>query len=169
MEPETLYAQIRANIAFEHMVAAVLIAAALSGGVVFLLSLAEAIVSERLGYSALFDAFFAAIQFSFFAFLIGFFSVVAVGLPLFLALEKIKLRKVWPYVAAGAAIEIVAAGFVIRRIPLAVDFVSFENAPLLLPGLLAALLFGRRMKPLWREAERENESMSVYPFGGSGL
>lgn len=164
MNPDPLSTQIRANIAFEHMVVAVLIAAAASGGAVFVLAGGEAIVSGRQIVPALFGAFYNAMQFAFVAFLIGFFSAVAVGLPLFLALEKIRLRKVWPYVAAGAAIELVAAGFVLKRIPFAGDFLSFENAPLLLPGVLAAAIFGRRMRPLWKAAEREGAPLAR--FGG---
>lgn len=155
MNPDPIFAQIRANIAFEHMLMAVLIAAAASGAAVFLLAGGEAIVSSRQIVPALFGAFYSAMVFSFVAFLIGFFASVAVGLPLFLALEKIKLRKVWPYIAAGAAIELAAAGFVLKRMPLVDDFLSLEHAPLLLPGVLAAAIFGRRMRPLWKAAERE--------------
>jgi hypothetical protein len=163
MNPDPIFAQIRANIAFEHMLMAVLIAAAASGGAVFLLAGGEAIISSRQIVPALFGAFYSAMVFSFVAFLIGFFASVAVGLPLFLALEKIRLRKAWPYIAAGAAIELVAAGFVLKRMPMVEDFLSLDHAPLLLPGILAAAIFGRRMGPVWKAAERE-----AAPFAPGG-
>lgn len=157
-----LYRQIRANVAFEHMVMAALIAAAASGGVVFVFQSADAIFSGRWTVSALFGAAYNAMLFSFVAFLIGFFAVVAVGLPLFLMLERVKLRKVWPYAVAGAMIELIAAGFVLKRIPLVTDFASLENAPLLIPGVLAALIFGRRMKPLWEAAARAETAPAIF-------
>lgn len=167
MNSDLIYTQIRANIAFEHMVMAVLVAAAVSGGIVFVIAGGEAIVSGRQIVPALFGAFYSAMVFSFVAFLIGFFSSVAVGLPLFLALENAKVRKIWPYVVAGAAIELVAAGFVLKRIPLVEDFLSLDHAPLLLPGILAAAIFGRRMRPVWKAAEREAAPFST--FGGPTL
>lgn len=167
MNANALYAQIRANIAFEHMVVAVLIAAATCGAVVFVLSLGETFLSARWAWSALFGAAYSAVVFSFVSFLIGFFSAVVVGLPLYIGLERLKIRRVWPYVGAGVIIELVAAGFVLKRLPLASDFLSLQNAPLLLPGVIAALVFGRRIKALWRAAERE--AAQARPLGGSGL
>lgn len=159
MNTDPIFTQVRANIAFEHMVMAALVAAAASGGVVFALGGGEAIFRGTWTIPALFSALYRAMVFSFVAFLIGFFASVVVGLPLFVALEKIKLRKDWPYVAAGAAIELVAAGFVLKRIPQVEDFLSIDHAPLLLPGVLAALIFSQRMKPLWLAAERSDEAM----------
>lgn len=164
---EALYSQIRAHIAFEHMVMAALTAAAASGAVVFVFHNLEAIVGARWSYMALFGAVYAAVRFSLVAFLIGFFASVVIGLPLFLTLERIKMRKVWPYVAAGAAVELVAAGFVLKHVPLVTDFLTFDDAPLLLPGVLAGVLFGRRIRPVWKAAERT--IAPAYPFGGTGL
>ena len=107
-------------------------------------------------------ALYGAMRFSFISFLAGFFAVVCVGLPLHVTLEKMKLRKVWPYVVAGLAIELVAASFVLRRMPLATDFTTPENFPLLLPGLVAALVFGRRMGPHWRAAERAEQAPAPF-------
>ena len=153
--------QIRANLAFEHMVMAVLIASAASAGALLFLLVGEALVIGGSLLRGIGGGIYGAMRFSFISFLAGFFAVVCVGLPLHVTLEKMKLRKVWPYVVAGVAIERVAAWFVLRRLPLATDFATPENFPLLLPGVIAALIFGRRMKPHWEAAERAESAPAV--------
>ena len=160
-DPQEIHSQIRANIAFEHMVMAVLTASAAGGALVFIVANGGAVAEGRWGLASFGGAAIAAVYFSFTSFLVGFFASVIVGLPLFTATERAKLRRVWPFVAAGIAVEIVAAGFMFGRIPAPTDFASLETAPLLLPGVLAALIFGRRMAPLWRAAERAETARTI--------
>lgn len=154
--------QLRGNLAFEHMVMSVLIAAAISAGAVLLVAAGEHIMMGRPVLAAAGGAFFAALRFGAVAFIVGFFAAVSIGLPLHRALERAKIRSVWPYVAMGLLLELIAAGFALKRTPVLDDFLAIENAPLLLPGVLAALLFGRRMRPLWKAAERAEESSAGF-------
>lgn len=160
-DPAQVFSQIRANIAFEHMIVAVLIAAAASGAALLLLNGFFLIAKGAGGLASLLSITLDAIYFSFLAFLIGFFASVIVGLPLFLGLEKIKLRSAWPYV--GVAVLIEYAIYSIRQggVLMLDDLALPLGAVLFLPGVLAAVLFGRRMKPLWLAAERAEKAPAI--------
>lgn len=152
---DDVYSQIRANLAFEHMLVAMVIAAAASGAADLVYKLAEALIAGAFGLGALFFALWRGFAFACVSFLIGFFAIVVAGLPLFMALERIKLRKAWPYVAAAIVIELIVAGVFAGGVPMLADYMKGGRWLFFLPGVLAAFLFGRSIRPLWRAAERE--------------
>jgi len=152
-DEQNLFAEIRANIVFEKMIVSVLVVSGFSGlahfAIAFFLRIAAGAISIGGFGTILFNAFlFAA-----FFFLSGFAASVAIGIPLFKALEKAKLRKAWPYCIAAFAVSFI--------ILLAAGSPPSVEAPhrflFLLPGLAAALLFARRMRPFWEAAERRDE------------
>jgi hypothetical protein len=162
MNTDPAISEIRANIAFEHMLVAMLTAAAASGGASLFLDLGSALFGGRFGFGPLFSSLWHAISFACIAFLVGFLAIVVAGLPLFLALERIKLRKVWPYVVAAIVIELIVAGVFAGGVPMLADFARGGRWLFFLPGVLAAILFGRSIKPLWRAAERAETAPAVY-------
>jgi hypothetical protein len=147
-----IYAQIRANVAFEHMVAAVLAGAALAGAGLLLVNGASLLAKGAFGPAAALDITVGALTAAFLTFLIGFFAAVLIGLPLFLALERAKLRSLWPYLLAALIVNYAALALLTGE----PDLVRAPaGAIALLPGLVIALIFGARIRPLWRAAARE--------------
>jgi hypothetical protein len=151
-EPDPLIAEIRARVAFGHMVVAVLIGAGLSAAAAFLAAIPAVLARGAFALDALSRATVDAAALGGFVFLGGFFASVAVGIPLFKALEKIRLRTAWPYVGAALIVEIAALAAVLGRWPLepANPLASLLR---LLPGVLIALVFAARMRPHWRLAD----------------
>lgn len=141
---EALYAHIRRRIAFENMVAAVLAAAVIGGGIVFVVELMTTIAGARFGINALGRTIFGAIAFSFAAFLGGFLGSVVVGLPLFAWLERNENRARWPYYIAACAITL-AILFLMGR---AGSLITVDTVKALAPGPIAAFLFTRRIDAL---------------------
>ncbi len=157
-DPEKVFAQVRANIAFEHMIVAVLIGAAASGALLFVVNNAVLIAKSAWSLAALASTVMATVYFVFLTFLAGFLAAVVVAMPLFLALERLKIRKVWPYAAAAAAVGFAALWIVGGQVP----FERPAETVFLLPGILMALLFGRRMRPIWRAVERAEAQPAIY-------
>lgn len=158
---EQVFSQVRANIAFEHMLVAALTASVACGA----LKLFAGLVSYALhGWSlgGLFSAAYGAFAFACMSFLVGFFAAVVAGLPLFLALERAKLRKTWPYVVAAFFIECVTALIAAGGALTFDDLLANGRWMIFLPGVAAAVLFGRRMRPLWRAAERAETAPALY-------
>jgi hypothetical protein len=162
VDPAQVFAQVRANIAFEHMVMAMLIAAAVSGGALLVLNAVFLIAKGAASAAGFLSIAVDAVYFAFLTFLIGFLASVVIGLPLFLVLEKAKLRKAWPYLIATLVVQY--AAYSIGR----GQFLTFDDmalpagAVLFLPGLVAALLFGARMRPVWLAAERAEKTPALY-------
>ena len=146
-------AEIRTNVVFEKMIASVLTVAGFSAAAHFLIALALRLSANALSLAGLGSLVMNAILFAAFFFLAGFAASVAIGIPLFKALEKAKLRKSWPYGLAALVVSfliLAAAGA-----PPSVE--APQRALFLLPGLVAAILFARRMKPFWNAASRREE------------
>ncbi|MCB2096904.1 MAG: hypothetical protein KDE05_04665 [Parvularculaceae bacterium] len=146
-------AEIRANVVFEKMIVSVLTVAGFSAAAHFLIAFALRLSANALSFAGLGSLVMNAILFAAFFFLAGFAASVAIGIPLFRALEKAKLRKPWPYGLAALVVSfliLAAAGA-----PPSVE--APQRALYLLPGLAAALLFARRMKPFWEAAVRREE------------
>lgn len=152
--------QIRANIAFEKMIASVLIVAGLSGAGHALLGIGERLSAGVLSPAGVGSAAFNAISFVFLFFLAGFAASVAVGIPLFLLTERAKVRKTWPFVLAALFVSFVFA--------LAVGLAPSVEAPgrslYLVPGLAAAIIFGRKMQPFWLAADRADAAVAANVF-----
>lgn len=157
-DPDKVMAQVRANIAFEHMVVAVLIGAAASGVVLFVVNNAFSAAKGAWTFATFASIAMGTIYFVFLAFLAGFLAAVVVAMPLFLVLEKLKVRKVWPYALAAAAVGFAALWVVQGRVP----FDQPAEIVFLLPGVLMALLFGRRMRPIWRAATSAEMQPTIY-------
>ena len=130
--------QIRVNIAFEQMVVSVLTGAFVGGALTFLLNVAGVFL-DGFSFAALLTAILQTLLVAFVIFLVGFFSSVVIGAPLFVALEKRKRRNVWPYLAAAIAVAIISFAAAVRGLPEARDFT------------LATWAGG--MRPHWQAAE----------------
>lgn len=158
---DAVIAEIRTNIVFEKLIVSVLTVAGIAGAAHFIFGVlwrASAIGLSPGGGAA---AMIAALSYAAFFFIAGFAVSLTVGIPLFRALEKAKIRKAWPYVAAASA-----ASFLISA--LAGEAPSVEEPGRLLnliPGVAAAVLFARKMRPFWSAADRSDEA----PPGNSRL
>lgn len=149
-----VFSLIRANIVFEKMIVSVLIVAVISGAGHALIGLGERLSAGILSLAGVGSATFNAISFVFLFFLAGFAASVAVGIPLFHLTERAKVRKSWPFVLAAVVVSYIFA--------LAIGLAPSVEAPwrslYLVPGLAAAVLFGRKMRPFWRAADRADDT-----------
>ncbi|MEQ8176947.1 MAG: hypothetical protein RIC52_00015 [Amphiplicatus sp.] len=152
---DELVAQIKAHIAFEHMLVSVLIGAGVSAAALFVVNNAVSLAKGGWSLAIFLATGLDAVWFAFVVFLVGFGAVVAVGVPLFLALEKVPYRRLWPYILAAVILQYAAHALIFGPPPL------FEKPATFLifaPGLLMAGLFWRRIQPLWRAGKMENEA-----------
>ena len=137
---DPVVASIKANIVFEKMIASVLTATALAAVIRFAIGIGDGIGSAALGAATFALLFFFA----------AFGASVAVGVPLYLQLEKMKLRAAWPYALAAALVSLL----ILAAVGAAPAFEAPWRALYVAPGVIAALLFARKMRPFWRAAER---------------
>lgn len=154
-QQDELVEQIRAHIAFEHMLVSVLIGAGVSAAALFVVNNAVSLAKGGWGLAVLLSTAMSAVWFAFVAFLVGFGAVVVVGVPLFLALEKIPYRRLWPYLAAAVVLQYAAHALIFGPPPLVETPAAFL---IFAPGLLIAGLFWRRIQPLWRAGRMENDA-----------
>ena len=153
---DALVAEIRANIVFEKLLASVLTVAGAAGLAHFLFALAARAAAGLFSLGGAGTALISALIFAAFFFLAGFAAAVAIGMPLFRALERAKVRKVWPFALASLAVSLV----VLAAAGSAPSFEAPWRALYLAPGLAAAVLFGRKMRPFWEAAARADEENS---------
>jgi len=149
-ENDRVISDIRANIVFEKLIVSVLTIAAISGAAHLAISATIGLAKGAMSPGFLASAFVGAAAFAFSFFLAGFASSLAIGIPLFKALERQKLRKVWPYVLAAFAVTVA----ILAAAGAAPSFEAPWRALLCAPGVAAAILFGRKMRPFWIAAER---------------
>lgn len=154
---DRLIASIRANIVFERMIVSVLTVAVLAGVARLFIGVVPRAFSTGLTFSAAGTALFEAVGYAFMVFLAGFAAALAVGIPLFRALEKAKVRKTWPFALAAFAVSLA----ILAAAGLAPSFEAPARALHLVPGVAAALLFGRRMRSLWVAADRSDAAAPV--------
>lgn len=149
---DPVVAAIRTNIVFEKMIVSVLTVAGAAGAAHLAISLAVG------GFSigALGPSFLRAATFTLLFFFTAFAAAVAVGVPLFLQLEKRKLRAAWPYAAAAALVGLL----VLSAAGAAPGFEEPWRALYLAPGVAAAVLFARKMRPFWEAARRAEEPVA---------
>jgi hypothetical protein len=157
-EEERFARSIRANVVFEKLIVSVLTVALVSGLAHLLISLGVRLAGAGLSLAGVVDALFAAFSFSVMFFLAGFAASAAIGIPLHFALERAKIRKIWPFALAFFAVGLA----ILSPVGLAPGFAAPWNALLLVPGLAVALLFGRKMQGVWRAAERAEEVPPVF-------
>ncbi len=152
-DANALIASIRANIVFEKLIVSVLTVAGAAGAAHLLIGIGMRAVGGALSPGAAGSAIIAAIGFVFFFFVAGFAASLAIGIPIYRALEKAKIRKVWPYALAAFAVSML----VLAAAGAAPSFDAPARALYLVPGVAAAVLFGRKMQPFWRAADRADE------------
>lgn len=132
------------------MLVSALLGSALSGAAAFLVVLSSALIGGAATIGTLLEVTTEALFYTFVCFLLAFGAAVLVMLPLHLGLEKIGLRKLWPYLVAAFAVESLIAAIVTGRpLPLSPESVWFFA-----PGLAMAILFWRRIDRARRAAER---------------
>lgn len=167
VDPETqLIEQIRVNVAFEQMIFSVLVGAVLGGALTLLLNLGASLLGG-VSFSGVIAALLETLLVSFLIFLVGFFSSIAVGAPLFMAMEKNKRRNIWPYLAAAMAIAVVAFAFSAGGLPVAGDLTPRVVVAIFVPALVIALMFSRGMRPHWRAAQKAEEQAETEAEKGS--
>lgn len=157
--------QIRVNVAFEQMIVAVLAGAFVGGGLTLIMKLGVFLFSAGVSFSGLVGVFLETLLVGFLIFLIGFFSSVAIGAPLFMALEKRKRRNMWPYLAASLAVAILTFIAASGGLPTRNDFSLIAITAIFVPAIVIALIFARLMRPHWRAAERaeaEEETRTAF-------
>lgn len=147
--------QVRTNIAFEHMVFAVLTGAFVGGGATLLYGIGTALFRNAFSFSVLVSELLNTLLVSFLIFLVGFFASLVVGAPLFSALERTKRRNIWPYLGAALAVSIIVIAMMNGGFPLADDFNWGLVFAVILPAIVIAVAFVRSMQPHWRKAEKE--------------
>ncbi len=155
-DPAQFVEEIRANVAFEHLVAAIVSGAALATAIFFVLGFAGLVFASALSAPNLLALILKSITLCIMVFLIGFLTGALIVTSLFKALEKAKRRSVWPYVAASIGVIGISL----------ITLFSLPNAgapdlaliiAVIVAGLFIAFDFGRRMSPLWRASARAEE------------
>jgi hypothetical protein len=155
---DRVIASIRANIVFEKLIVSVLTIACITGVAHFLIGLFWRAASVSLTFGGAGAALVEAVSYAFIFFLAGFAASLAIGIPLFRALEKAKIRKIWPYALAGFIVSLV----IVAAAGVAPTFEAPARALHLLPGIAAALLFGRKMRPFWIAADRADAAAPIF-------
>lgn len=151
---DRIFEQIRANVAFEHIVVAVLSGAALCGAISLILQLAAMLVAGVFSFGVLLTIFMNALIAGFVFFLVGFAGGALIVTPLFRMLEKSRRRSGWPYGAAALGVA-VASLIAASTMPFAGAPSLFAIFAVIASSIATALIFARRMKPLWAAATAE--------------
>jgi len=161
-EAEELASQIRINIAFEQMVVSVLTGALSGGAMILALNLARMVLND-LSFTALVSTLLETVFVAISIFLVGFFTSVAIGAPLFAALEKRKRRTLWPYLTTAIVVAIVMYLFSVGGLPSAGDLRLEALLVIFAPAIIIALTFARLMKPHWLAAQKAEEAAAAGP------
>jgi len=139
------------------LIVSVLTVAGAAGLAHLMIGLSWRAAASSLSIGGAATALVAAVSFSSLFFIAGFAASIAIGIPLFIALEKAKNRQVAPYALAALAVSLavlIAAGS-------APSFEAPARALYLVPGVAAALLFGRKMRPFWAAADRADAAATA--------
>ncbi|NWG71325.1 MAG: hypothetical protein HXY23_06930 [Parvularculaceae bacterium] len=142
--------EVRASLAFEHMLAAAMIGGGASASGALVLQLVRLAAETSLTLMTSLEALLRALTAGVVVFLLAFAASVAVFTPLYMVLEKNRVRTIWPFHLAALAVQL----GVLAMLGLAPGFEAPWRVIYLLPGLLIVSLFGRRIAPLWRAADR---------------
>jgi uncharacterized protein YacL len=143
---------------------ALLAGAGFCGVASFVLQLVAGVFAGGASVSAILTYAVNALVLSFLFFVIGFAAGAIVVTPLFRMLEKAKRRALSPYAAAAlgvAAASLIAAG----ALPWAAGPSLVSIIAVMLASIVTTLVFGARMSPVWRAAEKEEAaSAPTTPF-----
>lgn len=148
--------ELNARFAFEAMVGAALIAAFAYLVIYFAFGTIGA-VFEGKAIARLPAVAVGALALGLSVFLGGFVGALAVGVPLFVILEKLKLRRAAHYVLGGVLANAVIFVLLIGRTPI---WSEPREVLFLTPGAAIALLFLRRIAPIWKVRQMRGESAS---------
>ena len=154
--------QIRINTAFEQMIVSVLIGASFCSVVFFIVS-AFSTISGGYGWlEFIVGDFVNALLYAFVIFLSGFLAAAIVAAPLFVALEKIPYRHMWPYVIAALFFELALYALFFRGFASAGGSSSLFILPMFAPGIIVSVIFGFRMRPFWRAVARAEQAATEH-------
>ncbi len=152
-EQSQILDEVRVNLVFEHMIVSVLTGAFAGAALVFLFALFGVLSHGGFSLYFLLTAVLKTMLAGFLIFLVGFFASVVVLTPLHRVLEKSRRRHVWPY--AAAIVGVAAAGLAgMKVLPLVGGLDLSSVVAVLTSSLVTAFEFGRRMRPVWRAADR---------------
>lgn len=150
--------ELNARAAFEAMLTATLIVAIASMPIQFVVAVISA-AFDGAALARLPAIAIAALSLGFAIFLGGFIAALAIGVPLFMTLERMKLRKRIHYVMGGVLANAIVYAVLAGGPP---SLRSPGEFLYLLPGAAIALLFVRKVGPLWRMAQ------AAPPASGGG-
>jgi hypothetical protein len=146
--------QLNARFAFEAMVGAALVAAIAYVAVYFVFEVLGAVV-DGAAIARLPAAAVGALTLGLTVFLGGFVGALVFGVPLFVILEKLKLRRSAHYVLGGVLANAVIFVLLIGRTPM---WSELREVLFLTPGAAVAVLFLRRIAPLWKARPLRGEA-----------
>lgn len=145
-EADAFERELNARAAFELMLGAALKAALLSGAASLIVGLVAAVADgflvSSLGSVAIDAAGLACV-----VFFGGFIGAIVAGVPLFLFLERARIRRPTPYVVAAFLVNVAIYVVLTGGLP---DLGAPAGLLYLLPGVAAALIFLRDIRPMWR-------------------
>lgn len=145
-QEQEILAQIRAHVAFEKMVVAALISAAICGVSVGLLALGRELLRGASIYGVT-QAFIDMLAVSGFVFLGGFGGAAIVGIPIFRALDDTRKGAWWPYVLAALFLNLAILAMA-GAMP---SFADPKGFLLLAPGIMIALIYHFLMRPVFAQ------------------
>ena len=148
---------VRMNVVFEQAILAGLAGAAVGGALRTLLETGVAISQSTPLFGIIVGFFLTLLQSSFLIFLGAFISAVAVVTPLFVALERMKLRQTWPFFVAAFAVVSLYLGLSKSRIDFFFALEWRDVVTVIAPAILITWLFTQRLRPLWRAAATREE------------
>ncbi len=159
---EALAEQIRANVAFEHIVVAVLAGAGACASMIFVLQLVLSLADSVGILAAAFSAILSALVYGLLFFLIGFAAGAVIVTPLFRLLENAKRRSGWPY--GAAALGVAGAALIVAGALPGVEAPGFASiVAVIAASIVTSLIFARSMKPLWVAAAAEEAQAASAP------
>lgn len=150
--------ELNARAAFEAMLTATLTVAIAAMPIQFVIGVIAALF-DGAALTRLPAIAIGALSLGFAIFLGGFVAALAIGVPLFMALERMKLRRRIHYVLGGVLANAIVYLVLAGEPPSLRSPVEFLY---LLPGAAIALLFVRKVGPLWRMAQ------AAPPASGGG-
>ncbi len=138
--------ELNARVAFEAMLGATLIVAALSAPVYLVFGAASALL-DGVFLTRLPQLLVGALSVGAAVFLGGFVGAIALGVPLFLLLERLKLRRAHHYLLGGLLANALVFVVLTGRTP---SIFAPAEFLFLAPGVAISFLFLRKIEPVWK-------------------
>jgi hypothetical protein len=153
---EEFLAQIRAHVAFEKMVVAALISAAICGLSIGLLEFSRDLLRGVSIYGVT-QAFIDTLAIAGFVFLGGFGGAAIVGIPIFRALDDARKGAWWPYLIAAIVLNLT----ILALAGVAPTFSDPSRFLWLAPGIMIALIYHFLMRPVFAQRRQRAASGSA--------